>query len=782
MELTKSLSFKWRSFFLLLLVGISGPLLVGQVQTIGQWTTMSYTMPINPIHVALLHNGKILVVAGSGNCPASLAGCPSGPPFGPANNSGALLLDPTNGNVTQFNVSWDMFCNGMVVLPDGRAFINGGTLAYDPFQGSLMSSIFDPATNTFTDAPNMAHGRWYPTVLTLGDGRIMTFSGFLETGENTNTTVEFYTVGSGWSQPFTAPFTPDLYPRLHLLPNGKVFYSGAPPVSNLFDPSNNTWTQNVATTNYGGTREYGSSVLLGLTPANNYDPVVLILGGDSPATNTTETIDLGAATPKWTYGPNMSQPRIEMNAVLLPNGQVVALGGSVNDEDLSTASLNADLYDPPSNTISSAGANVYPRLYHSVALLLPDATVWLAGGNPSRGSYEPHVEVYQPPYLFQSDGSLATRPTITNAPASISYGNPFTVQTPDAASIASVVLIRNGTVTHAFGMDQRMVGMSFTAGSGSLTVTAPSNGNIAPPGYYMLFILNAAGVPSLASSVLVTSTSAPAPTVTSIAPNSGTTDGGTGVTITGTGFQAGATVSLGATAATGVTVVSGTSITATTPPGVAGAVDVVVTNSDTQSGKLTQGFTYTAASNPAPTVTAISPASGPTSGGTPVTITGTGFLTGSMVKLGGTAATGVTVVSSTSITATTAAHPSGVVDVVVTNSDTQSGTLSARLHLHGNFQSDTDGNRDLPQLRTEQRRNGGKHYGNRFPGRIDGELRGDGRDRRDRGEQYIDYSNDAGARRGRGERSSDQCRRTKRYFDEWFYLQPCTRSDRHRAQ
>ena len=241
MELTKSLSFKWRSLFLLLLVGISGPLLMGQVQTIGQWATMSYTMPINPIHVALLHNGKILVVAGSGNCPASLAGCPSGPPFGPSNNSGALLLDPTNGNVTQFNVSWDMFCNGMVVLPDGRAFINGGTLAYDPFQGSLMSSIFDPATNTFTDAPNMAHGRWYPTVLTLGDGRIMTFSGFLETGENTNTTVEFYTVGSGWSQPFTAPFTPDLYPRLHLLPNGKVFYSGAPPVSNLFDPSTNTW-------------------------------------------------------------------------------------------------------------------------------------------------------------------------------------------------------------------------------------------------------------------------------------------------------------------------------------------------------------------------------------------------------------------------------------------------------------------------------------------------------------------------------------------------------------
>src|ERR1700730_8668122 len=446
----------------------------------------------------------------------------------------------------------------------------------------------------------MAHGRWYPTVLTLGDGRIMTFSGFLETGENTNTTVEFYTVGSGWSQPYIAPFTPDLYPRLHVLPNGKLFYSCAPPVSQLFDPSSTSWTLNVATTNYGGTREYGSSVLLGLTPANNYDPVVLILGGDSPATKTTETIDMGASTPKWTYGPNMSQARIEMNAVLLPNGQVVALGGSVNDEDLSTKSLNADLYTPATSStaasITSAGVTAYARLYHSVAMLLPDATVWLAGGNPSRGSYEPHIEVYQPPYLFQSNGTLATRPTITSAPASISYGTPFTVQTPDAASIASAVLVRNGTVTHAFGMDQRMVGMSFTAGSGSLTITAPPNANIAPPGYYMLFILNSNGVPSVASSVLLSSSSTPAPAVTSISPNSGTINGGTAVSITGTGFLAGATVSLGGTAATGVTVVNSTSITATTPAHAAGTVNVAVTNPDSQSGTLAGGYTYASAS------------------------------------------------------------------------------------------------------------------------------------------------------------------------------------------
>ena len=138
----------------------------------------------------------------------------------------------------------------------------------------------------------------------------------------------------------------------------------------------------------------------------------------------------------------------------------------------------------------------------------------------------------------------------------------------------------------------------------------------------------------------------PAPTVSSINPTSGSANGGTPVTITGTGFLAGATVKLGGTAATGVTVVSSISITATAPAHAAGAASVVVTNTDAQNGTLTNGYTYTAV-NPAPTVSSINPTSGSANGGTPVTITGTGFLAGATVKLGGTAATGVTVVSST---------------------------------------------------------------------------------------------------------------------------------------
>jgi hypothetical protein len=349
----------------------------------------------------------------------------------------------------------------------------------------------------------MAHGRWYPTVTTLGDGRVMTFSGTNETGSGTNTTVEIYTVGTGWSTQYIAPWMPPLYPRMHVLPNGKVFYSGSGTSSALFDPATTSWTLNVANTNYSGTRTYGTSVLLPLTPANNYDPKIMIMGGNSPATNTTEIIDMGASSPKWVYGPNMSEARIEMNAVILPNGKVLAVGGSVNDEDTSSLSLNADLYDPVANTFSSAGANATQRLYHSVAMLLPDATVWLAGGNPARGTYNNTVEIYKPAYLFNSTGGAATRPTITSIPRSVAWGNQFVVQTPDAATISSVVLVRNGSVTHAFGMDQRLVGMSFTAGTGSLTVTAPPNGNIAPPGYYMLFLLNSSGVPSVASFVHV---------------------------------------------------------------------------------------------------------------------------------------------------------------------------------------------------------------------------------------------------------------------------------------
>jgi hypothetical protein len=375
----------------------------------------------------------------------------------------------------------------------------GGTLKYDNFLGYRKTAMFNPATETFTNAPDMSGGRWYPTGTVLGDGSVMVLSGLNDTSGGVNTTVQIFKAGA-WTPAGTVFNGPPLYPREHLLPNGKVFEDGANPNSQMFDPVAKTWKP-VATTRFGQSRDYGTSVLLPLTPANGFKPVAMILGGGpggGSVTNTTELIDLSVANPQWVNGPAMVKPRIQLNATILPNGKVLVSGGSTVDEDPTTGVLEAQLYDPGSNSFASASSMAFPRVYHSNTLLLPDATVAAMGGNPERKTYEPHIEIYSPAYLFNSNGTPATRPVISKVPGNIGYGTTFPVQTPDAAGIKQIVLVRAGAVTHAFDMDQRLVGMTFTIQPGTLQVKAPANGNLAPPGYYLLFILNAQGVPSVA--------------------------------------------------------------------------------------------------------------------------------------------------------------------------------------------------------------------------------------------------------------------------------------------
>lgn len=233
---------------LLLAVGLSTTTtnsVLAQAGTRGQWRTLTNQVPINPIHLALLRTGEVLIVAGSGNVKTET-------------NFQAAVWDPASQTFLTEAVPWDMFGNGMVTLPDGRVLINSGTLQYDPFFGEPRNAVFDPTTGLVTQIRSMAHGRWYPTVTTLGDGRVMTFSGLLETG-GTNASVEILTVGSGWSQEYPAGWTPPLYPRMHLSTDGRVFYAGSTRGSRFFNPSNGTWTPIVATTKYTGTRSYGSS-------------------------------------------------------------------------------------------------------------------------------------------------------------------------------------------------------------------------------------------------------------------------------------------------------------------------------------------------------------------------------------------------------------------------------------------------------------------------------------------------------------------------------------------
>jgi len=413
-------------------------------------------------------------------------------------------------------------------IPGHRVPHDATAAADQGFQGDSRASIFDPASATFTTTPSMVHGRWYPTATILGDGRVAVYGGQDE-ATNDNPLIEYWT--GAWSAPvipyctidnvtdectnlhysdgsLPVPAAPALYPRMILLTDGRVVHVGPESQTWVFDPSvanpGVNWTY-LTTTQLNSYRSYGSAVLLPLTPTNGYTAKIIIMGGmdtNVVATETTELLDFSQTNPQWVYGPSMSSPRVEMNAVLLPTGKVLAVGGSANDEDGSTASLTADLYDPATNSFTSAGSNAFPRLYHSTALLLPDATVVLSGGNPQQGTYEPHMEIYQPAYLFNADGSLATRPSLSGVPATIGYGTSFAVTT-DATDITSAVLIHAGAPTHSFDMGQRFVGLSFSASTSSLTVTGPPSGNVAPPGFYMLFLINSKGVPSISQFVQV---------------------------------------------------------------------------------------------------------------------------------------------------------------------------------------------------------------------------------------------------------------------------------------
>lgn len=460
-----------------------------QLAAKGVWELLPCHAPLLPVHGAVLHTGKVLLFAGSGNDELYTTGLRS------------AVWDYINGDWVSPFTPVDFFCAGQAFLPDGRVLVAGGTKEYDTsthgFIGLDSAYAFDPISEQWTRLQNMtAGGRWYPTLVALGDGRTFTVSGGPDRAE-------IYSTITGWSQLPKQGGWP-LYPHLFLLQNGTLFFTGG----NVFasPPAIAPGILNLATNAFNtvglpagfnlGHRDHCASVMLPVAQ----DQKVMIIGGGDPAINLTHIIDLKAGAPHYTAAAPMHHARYHVNAVLLPDRTVLASGGNGQSESAPTAVLEAEIYHPDTNTWSLAAKAQVARMYHSIALLLPDGRVLAAGSNPDRRDDELRLEIFHPPYLFKGP-----RPFIESAPVEILYGSSITIHAPQAHDIKWVELVRPMATTHSCETGQRIVDLPFEAPNFChIRAQVPREQNIAPPGWYMLFLVNHAGVPSVARWVHLT--------------------------------------------------------------------------------------------------------------------------------------------------------------------------------------------------------------------------------------------------------------------------------------
>ena len=490
-------------FVLLLYVLVVAVRSHAQAATQGQWSALA-TWPTRAVHSTLLPDGRVFFVSYY------------------TESTQPHVWDPVSNTFTSTSASsYALFCAGHTPLADGRIMIVGGHIA--DYVGYAHATIFNPATNGLAAQPDMNSGRWYPTATTLPNGDVVVVSGDINANTNVNTLPQVFQLSTHtWRNLSTAQLALPLYPKMMVAPNGKVFEAGPGRQSRYLTTSGTGAWSNVAVLNFAGSRDYGPAVLYGAGK-------VVVFGGADPPTATAETIDLNAAAPAWKFTSSMHFPRRQHNAVVLPDGKVFIVGGSkVGGFDTSSSPvLPTEMWDPASGQFTVMASIAVYRGYHSTALLLPDGRVLSAGGNVGG----PNAQIYSPPYLF-----AGARPRIATAPAAAGYGQSVFVGTPDVASISKVTLVRQASVTHSNNMSAGFLELSFTKTSTGLNVTMPANANLAPPGSYMLFILNGGGVPSVAAMVQISGNAANSGTVTGKVTNpSGAPILGASVTFGGNG-------------------------------------------------------------------------------------------------------------------------------------------------------------------------------------------------------------------------------------------------------
>ena len=444
-----------------------------QASAVGSWTSPQEWI-YSCIHASLLPTGKVLFWPGySGDTPK--------------------FWDPITTAVTDApHAGYNIFCAGQTFDSQGRVVTIGGQLVL--LYGLKDNAVYNAFTGAWTRSARMNYARWYPSATLLPSGDILTLSGLDELSVAVPVP-EVYEAATGrWRALANAPLTLPWFPRTFVAPNGKVFVATL--ISRYLDTAGAGSWSIVTKRLVAGRDDYGSAVM--------YEPgKVMYVGGGDPPVNSCEIIDLNQPSPTWQYTGSMARARRHHNTTLLPDGKVLATGGSsaYGIDTESGRNLFAEIWDPVTGKWTVLAPQRVYRGYHSSALLLPDGRVLSGGGNG-----HPDSEVFSPPYLFKG-----ARPTIATAPATIGYTADFTIGTPNPASIAKVTLTALGSATHAQNWSQHFISLNFTTTDSGLAVSPPANANVCPPGYHLLWLINSSGVPSVSKMVRLGGSSPPPP-------------------------------------------------------------------------------------------------------------------------------------------------------------------------------------------------------------------------------------------------------------------------------
>jgi hypothetical protein len=478
----------------------------------GQWNEFPQDIPqrgpggiSGVVHAALLKSGQVLFITAD---ETTLLWDPEDP-------TPSTWEDPVNQPHTMPN-GYSQLCGHHVQLSDSNgSLLSVGGGGYGPNALAKAGYIFDPVAKQWRRSANdMVNHKWYPTAVSLGGKKVLVAS-----GRNTTDDMEIFDENSETFSPIAGDDRtfPNIYPGLHILPNNAIFYSrtgfgtagagpggtsydddtvnpmqleGKRPAYFTFNPgyTGGTW-QKITTSPINRTK--GMSVVLN-SPTPPYVRVLVVGGADAASNDTYEIFDASTLTPAASFDPWQPVPdgenRSLCSLVLLPDGNVFVCGG------ISSTNSPCTMFDPQTNTWSAKANLPSARQYHSVAILLPSGKVMMAGW------YNTKIEIYSPPYLFKG-----ARPQITTAPSLVHHGAAFSIESPQAATIAKVVFVRPMAVTHQTDSEQRVIDvlpliydpMTPT----TINLTAPDGGHphpMAPRGHYMMFAIDINGIPSVA--------------------------------------------------------------------------------------------------------------------------------------------------------------------------------------------------------------------------------------------------------------------------------------------